>query len=66
MNESWKSADADAHLAKAEAIQNAVDSLQGLDGVLDAIETPTVRNVIALLERARDRHETAAKLQAVA
>lgn len=66
MNDGWRNADADASHAKAEAIQNAVDTLAGLDGALDAVETPTLRNTIRLLERARDRHETAAKLRAVA
>jgi hypothetical protein len=66
MNDDWRHADVDANHAKAEAIQHAIDTLRGLDGALDSIETPLIRNTIAVLERARDRHETAAKLRAVA
>jgi len=40
--------------------------LRGIDGTLDTIETRLVRNTASVLERARDRHETAAKLKAVA
>ena len=66
MNEQWRTADAEASAAKAEAIQFALDTLRGIDGTLDTIETRLVRNTASVLERARDRHETAAKLKAVA
>jgi hypothetical protein len=65
MNEAWKTADADAHHAKAEAIAHAINTLDGLDGALDAVETPVIHNAVALLVVARERHETAAKLLAV-
>lgn len=64
MNEAWRSADAEAHSAKAEAIQNAIDTLAGLNGALDSIEGSLVRNTVGVLDRARERHETAAKLGA--
>ena len=65
MNEAWESAYADAHQAKAEALEQAIGCLEGLDGALDNIESPVIRNAVALLERARERHERAGKLLAL-
>lgn len=62
MNEQWKQADADAHADKADALAVAIETVGGVLPMLDAIEQPTIRNAVALLERARDRHEQAAKL----
>jgi hypothetical protein len=65
-NDSWRAVAAEASAAKAEAIDYAVNVLAGIDGALDPIETPQLRNAVAVLERARDRHAAAAKLGAVA
>jgi hypothetical protein len=62
MNEQWKHSDADAHADKADALAVAIETVGGVLPMLDAIEQPTIRNAVALLERARDRHEQAAKL----
>jgi hypothetical protein len=61
-NEAWRGPDADAHLAKAEALEHAAETLAGVEGILDVVEAPVIRNAVALLERARDRHEHDAKL----
>lgn len=66
MNTAWRNADADAHRAKAEAIDNALAALDGLDGALDNIEGPVIENTLNVLKRARELHEAAAKLRAVA
>lgn len=66
MNQSWRTADADAHHAKAEAIETAIEALCGLHGALDNIEDVTVVATVNMLQRARVRHVEAAKLAAVA
>lgn len=64
MNEQWKTAAAEADMAKAEALEHAAHVVTGVEEILDAVEMPIVRNTVAVLERARERHEAAAKLAA--
>jgi hypothetical protein len=66
VNEQWRTADAEAHEAKAEALSFACGVLEGVTPVLDSVEQPILRNAHDVLERARERHEQAAKLGAVA
>jgi peptide deformylase len=65
LNEQWRNVDADAHDAKAEAIQHAIDALTGLEGALDTVEALQVAGAKHLLERAAARHAEAAKLTRV-
>lgn len=66
MNEQWRRTDADAHEAKAEALKFAEETVDGVMEVLAPIEQPIIRNAVAVMQRARERHETAAKLGKVA
>lgn len=62
MNEAWRHSDADAHMAKAEALDVALETLKGVEAMLDAVEQPIIRNTVALLTNAKERHENAAAL----
>jgi hypothetical protein len=62
MNDHWKEIDADAHAAKAEALDFAAQTLAGVEAVLDAVEAPVIRNAVSLLTNAKERHEQAAVL----
>jgi hypothetical protein len=62
VNEQWRNADADAHEAKAEAIETAMEALAGLTGALDSVEELAIVQTVNLLQRARARHDKAAKL----
>ncbi len=66
MNEQWRQPEREAHEAKAEALAHAANTLRGLDGLLDPIEGSMVENTVAMLDRAREKHERAAALARVA
>lgn len=66
MNDQWRNLDADAHESKAEALDFASQTVEGVEPMLDAVEVPVIRNARAILERARNRHIDAAKLGRVA
>jgi hypothetical protein len=66
MNEAWRNFDADAHQAKAEALGIAIEALAGIKDALDSVEQRAITQTVALLDRARERHDDAAKLMVVA
>ena len=60
----WRGCEADAHTAKADALQFALDSLAALDGAVDGLVWARVLDTMSLLELARERHEQAAAVLA--
>lgn len=66
LNRQWRAAAVEAHEAKAEGLKFAADTVEGVIEVLAPIEQPIIRSAVALLRRAAERHDAAAKLGAVA
>lgn len=65
-NTQWRGAEADAHEAKADALRFAAETVEGIIDALEPLEQPSVRNAVAVMERARERHDAAGRLAAVA
>lgn len=61
---SWKQADADAHIAKSDALEHAILALAALDGMIDVLAAAQVQALVRVLVHHRERHEQAAKLAA--
>lgn len=64
MTDSWRQADAQAHEAKAEAIEHAIAALDAVRGFAPAMLRNTIDGAALALEAERDRHEQRAKLVA--
>lgn len=62
MQTSWRSAEADAHEAKADAIEHAQDAMRDCLGALERMERQSLVAALQVLEASRERHAKAAYL----
>lgn len=56
MATAWRSAEAEAHEAKADAIEHAEDALRDCIGAVDGMERLAIDAALQVLEFARERH----------